>query len=100
LLIPISIGNKERKHICHNKPEKTTDSRKTLTGCGFFLFCRKNILCRSRYEKWEKDIIWFCTIKLENQTFSDKNNENSKKKSKLKQKNGLQMIFWGYNISE
>lgn len=27
LFIPISIGNKERKHTCHNKPEKTMDSR-------------------------------------------------------------------------
>ena len=41
VFIPISIGNKERKHTCHNKPEKTTDSWKTLTGCGFSLFSRK-----------------------------------------------------------
>ena len=45
-------------------------------------------------------ILWLFTVKLENQTFTDENNENSSKKSKLKQKNGLQMIFWGYNISE
>ena len=48
------IGNKEQKYTYRNKTEKTTDSRKTLTSCGFSLFCRKNILCRSRYEKWEK----------------------------------------------
>lgn len=45
-------------------------------------------------------ILWLFAVKLENQTFADENNENSNKKLKLKQKNGLQTIFWGYNISE
>lgn len=38
------IGNKEQKHACHNKSEKTTDSRKTLTGCGFFSFLQKKYI--------------------------------------------------------
>lgn len=45
-------------------------------------------------------ILWFCTVNLENQTFADENNENSSKKSRLKQKNGLQTMLLGYNISE
>lgn len=68
LLIPISIGNnvpktadrnshcignRERKHTCHNKPEKTTESRKTLTGCGFSLSSEKTEAYRDGYEKWE-----------------------------------------------
>lgn len=38
------IGNKEQKHTCHNKSEKTMDSRKTLTGCGLSLFYSKKII--------------------------------------------------------
>ena len=45
-------------------------------------------------------ILWFLTVKLENQTFTDENNENSSEKSKIKQKNGLQTMLFDYNISE
>ena len=54
VFIPISIGNR-RKHTCHNKPEKTTDSWKTLTGCGFFSFSRK-IYCTAAGTKNGKGV--------------------------------------------
>lgn len=43
LSIPILIGNREHKHTRYNKLEKTTDSRKTLTGCGLFSFLQINL---------------------------------------------------------
>lgn len=50
------IGNKEQKHICHNKSEKTMDSRKTLTGCGLSLFYSKKIYCAAAGTKNGKSV--------------------------------------------
>ena len=45
-------------------------------------------------------ISWICAVNVENQDFTDENNEKEKKKSKLKQETGLQRMFLSYNISE
>ncbi len=56
LLIPISIGNIEHKHTRYNKLEKTTDSRKTLTGCGLFSFLQKKYIVPQQVRKMGKSL--------------------------------------------
>ena len=65
------IGNKEQKHICHNKSEKTMDSRKTLTGCGLSLFYSKKIYCAAAGTKngksvFRQPLVSFLIGKVEN----------------------------------
>ena len=54
LSIPVLIGNREHKHTRYNKPEKTTDSRKTLTGCGLFSFLQKKYIVPQQVRKMGK----------------------------------------------
>lgn len=56
LSIPILIGNIEHKHTRYNKPEKTTDSRKTLTGCGLFSFLQKKYIVPQQVRKMGKSL--------------------------------------------